>query len=449
MQPETILISKIINGGFGLGHAPSGQVVLVRHVLPGETVLVTALEKKKNHLLARLDEVLTPHRQRRPPPCPYAGQCGGCDFQHGDYALQLQLKKAVVAELLLRGGPTLAAAAEALADPLGAPQELHYRQRLRLRVDGRVRLGFTRFQSHEVVPVAACLLGGALHNRVLSALATLPAARTLCQLAEEVEILENPDRGQAVVVLRLRRKPRPADISAARAVCGAVADIASVFLHGSGFALQGPYGAAASADGLVDGRTLAHSYAPSATLPRGLSLGWEVGGFCQVNLRQNLSLIDTVLDFCQPWQGMSLLDLYCGMGNFSLPLAMRGARVHGIEGQAAAIRSASANAMRAGLTETRFEQSPIHQACDRLVTEGRRFDCIVIDPPRQGAPELAPRLAELTAGRLVYISCDPATLCRDLQQLVAAGFAIRRLQPVDMFPQTHHIETVVLLEKAS
>jgi 23S rRNA (uracil1939-C5)-methyltransferase len=135
------------------------------------------------------------------------------------------------------------------------------------------------------------------------------------------------------------------------------------------------------------------------------------------------------------------------MGNFAIPLALQGAVVLGMEGQGSAIRSAENNAARAGCATASFRQSPIHDGCRELSASTARFDCVVIDPPRQGAAELAGHLATLCRRRLVYISCDPATLCRDLAELVSHGFAIKKIQPIDMFPQTHHIENVVLLEK--
>ena len=217
-----------------------------------------------------------------------------------------------------------------------------------------------------------------------------------------------------------------------------------VFFAGEQYSLMGPYG---DAEGTVAGNVLGIHYPAVAGLPEDLELHWEAGGFCQVNLGQNRALIETVLDFCQVEKGRSVLDLYCGMGNFAIPLALLGAEVLGIEGQGSAIRMAKNNAARAGLAHARFQQSPIHTACSELLARGARFDCVVIDPPRQGAPDLAGQLAALTGERLVYISCDPATLCRDLADLIEHGFSIRKIQPIDMFPQTHHIETVVLLEK--
>jgi 23S rRNA (uracil1939-C5)-methyltransferase len=445
MTQETVNITKLVNGGYGFAHLGDGQVVLLRHVLPGETVIVTIEEKKKNYLLGKVRQIVAAHPARRSPPCPYAGDCGGCDLQHCRYDCQRNFKKEIIVDLFRRGHrPELRRAANLIGEPAAAPEEFGYRQRIRLQVSDRGVPGFHRFKSHALIPVKACLLAGATLNQTLTALSSHPDGCRLTALSSEVELQENPRTGQVVAIFRLARKPRPADILAAERFGRENRTVERVFLAGELFSLMGPYGL--KEGGKSDNRLSIH-YPAITGLAKGLELSWEAGSFCQVNLQQNRLLIETVVDFCHGGNSDQLLDLYCGMGNFSIPLAMRGHTVLGIEGQGSAIRGATINAALAGLGNVRFRKSPIHQACAELAAEGARFACVVIDPPRQGAPGLAAHLAALTGDRLVYISCDPATLCRDLGDLVDHGFSIRKIQPVDMFPQTHHIETVVLLSK--
>jgi 23S rRNA (uracil1939-C5)-methyltransferase len=159
-------------------------------------------------------------------------------------------------------------------------------------------------------------------------------------------------------------------------------------------------------------------------------------------------MIEKVLEFGEIAPGDSVLDLFCGMGNFSIPFALQGATVAGYEGQGAAIRAAIRNSYENGVEDkTSFSKKPVHQACEELVAAGRTFDCTIIDPPRQGGPQLADQLYKLTKKKLIYVSCDPATLIRDLNDLTTKGFAIEQIQPIDMFPQTHHIETIVQLKR--
>jgi 23S rRNA (uracil1939-C5)-methyltransferase len=226
-------------------------------------------------------------------------------------------------------------------------------------------------------------------------------------------------------------------------LCLQINELEAVYVKGVDFPLQGPFGSEEN----PEGRLLETSYSLPRHPKENLRFTWEAGSFCQVNLEQNSHLIRTVLDLAKVAKDETVLDLYCGMGNFSIPLGMLCKQVTGIEGQGSAIRSAKRNAQINGVTNTGFYKSPVHRECSKLTSEGIQFDCVIIDPPRQGAPDLGKELAALATKRIVYISCDPATLSRDLSGLVSRGFTISVIQPVDMFPQTHHIETVVLLEK--
>lgn len=445
MRNTPLVIEKIVNGGYGLGRIEDGRVILVHHTLPRETVRWKELQSHKGYSEATVTEILEASPQRLVPPCPHYGACGGCNLQHCSYAEQLRIKKGILVDLLHRNPNTaLRQAVTLIADPLPSPLPLGYRQRLRLQIDENIRPGFHRFHSHACVPLTSCLLARDELNQAFQQLTGHPALRQLLAITTEMELLLNPITARVIAVHHLSRRPRPADLKVAQTIVADLFNFEEITLCGQGFL---PIHTSAHPEKEAPG-TL------SLTLPAfpghtggPITLTWETGGFSQVNLEQNVRLIQTVLDFCQPGPQTSVLELFCGMGNFSIPLAQSAASLLGIEGQGASIRSARDNSTRAGLTNTCFEKSPIDQRCLSLCEEGRSFDCVVIDPPRQGAPGLASQLAALSRQRLVYISCDPATLCRDLGELINAGFILRQLQPVDMFPQTHHIETVALLEK--
>ncbi len=448
MTSETIDIEKIINGGYGFAHLSTGQVILVRHVLPNENVIITTEEVKKNHLFGKVRQILKEHPGRVVPPCKYYGQCGGCDLQHGDYDTQLSIKKSIVEDLLVRQSrEAVRSAVQLMATPLPSPFAFAYRQRIRLQIGDRGVVGFNRFHSHDIIPIDLCLLAGESINRSLTTLQDCQDGRRLCELSKEVELQLNPRTGKTVCIFHFSRKIRPADMESAKRLCRDVDELERIFFIGADFPITGPYYDDRESDGETTGNCLNVHYPAASGINRHLDFSWEAGGFCQVNLAQNRRIIETVLEFCQIEKTEKVLDLYCGMGNFSIPLAIGAKAVLGIEGQASAIRSARMNAAKAGLDNTRFLKSSAHEACIELAEKGEQFDCVLIDPPRQGAPGLAGHLAKITRKHLVYISCDPATLCRDLADLTDEGFAIGRIQPVDMFPQTHHIETVVLLEK--
>lgn len=448
MRFEEINISKIINGGYGFARFSTGQVILVRHVLPEETVIITTEETKKNYLFGKVHQILKENPARILPPCKYYGQCGGCNLQHCDYDTQLTVKRGIVEDLLRRQGhEAVAESVNLLATPIPSPLTFNYRQRIRLQVGDRGTVGFNRFRSHEIIPIEKCLLAGESINTTLVALQDHNDGIKLCGLSTEVELQLNPESGKTVCIFHFNRKVRPADINSAKRFCNDTVELERIFFIGTDFPITGPYFADRQDDNTYTDNTLAVHYPAITETNRPIDLSWEAGGFCQVNLDQNRKLIETVLEFTQIEKTETVLDLYCGMGNFSIPFAMEAKEVFGIEGQGAAIRSAKNNAANCGLTNTRFLKSSVHDACIELAKKEAHFDCVLIDPPRQGAPGLASQLAKITSKRLVYISCDPATLCRDLADLSEQGFTICKLQPFDMFPQTHHIETVVLLEK--
>lgn len=448
MTLETVHITKIVNGGYGFARLFTGQVALVRHVLPNEKVIISIEEAKKNYLFGKVRQFLQEHQARRIPPCTYYGQCGGCDLQHCDYETQLNIKHGIIEDLLSRQNKkAVSESIVHLTAPISSSSEFGYRQRVRLQVGNRGFVGFHRYHSHDIIPIGTCLLAGDSINKTLTALREHEDGRKLCELSSEVELQLNPQTGQTVCIFHFARKVRPADANAARQFCRDVREVERIFFIGTDFPISVPYFENEDKNNEKMDNSFTVHYPNVNTVDRSFDLSWEAGGFCQVNLIQNRKLIEIVLEFCNVSQTETVLDLYCGMGNFCIPLAMAAKEVFGIEGQGSAIRSAKTNAANAGLTNTRFLKSPVHNACLKLAEEDHHFDCVVIDPPRQGAPELASQLAKITTKRLVYISCDPATLCRDLADLVNEGFTIRKIQPIDMFPQTHHIETVVLLEK--
>jgi 23S rRNA (uracil1939-C5)-methyltransferase len=445
MKPETITIKKIVNNGFGLGHLANGRAILLRQVLPGEKVLVIARKLQKDTLFSTQLQILTAHPQRKSAPCPYYENCGGCDLQHTQYHHQLTIKRDIIIDLLNRHGlPELVSVGKVVTPVLPSPAEFHYRQRIRLHFDDDSLPCFRHYQSHRLVQIDACMLAVPQLNTALAAVCRHSAGRQLRQLSSGMELQFNPATGKTIVLLDMNQKPRPKAFQAASAFLDETEIIEQVYFRGEGFALTRAGRPTTTGEENSD---MAIHYARTESRPP-ISFLWEPGSFCQVNLSQNSRLIDLLLQTAEVKTHETVLDLYCGMGNFGLPLARNARSVLGYEGQAAAIRSAKKNAQIAAISNARFAKQPIHAACEALVTDHKQFDLVVVDPPRQGIPGLYPQLAKLCRDRLLYVSCDPATLVRDLGQLIAHGFRVHSVQPVDMFPQTHHVETVVLLSRA-
>ncbi len=443
---HTITIDKVVTGGHGLARLASGLVVMVPFVLPGETVAVTLDKQKKGFAEATLLEVLEPSPQRVEPVCRHFRSCGGCHLQHGDYPSQLAIKAAILRDLLSRYREWSTLEIDSICQPvLASPAPFHYRQRIRLQVDDSGRLGFFERRSHAVVEIASCPLAVAELNQVLSELRALAAFGDLMRQAVAVELLLSPSVGQVVVIVHLRRKPRAADQQAARAVSAGIGLVQSVWLSGEGFATSGPYGAA-EGEGVDPGAIT--FVLPEDVGGRHLVLRFEAGGFCQVNLAQNERLVRQLLDWAEIGESDKVLDLFCGMGNFSLPMALIARQVVGTDLQRSSIRGAQANAVSNQLDNCLFRRADAVAAVHEFRKAREQFDLILLDPPRSGCREIIPLLPDLGPEKIIYISCDPATLVRDLSQLHGLGYELRQIRGVDMFPQTCHLETIALLVRA-
>ncbi|HIJ77801.1 MAG: 23S rRNA (uracil(1939)-C(5))-methyltransferase RlmD [Desulfobulbaceae bacterium] len=440
-------IEKVIKGGSGLAHDAEGQVVMVADVLPGEKIVAEPLRSRKNYIEARLIEVLQPSASRRLPGCAYNQTCGGCGLQHASYQEQVAIKNGILQELMLRG--------KVLEDneiknifgpPLVSPRPIHYRQRLRLQVE-EGQLGFFQQGSHKLVAVKQCLLAREELNTVLEAFIQSEQLASLRENSTAVEFVLNPASAKVIIILHFTRKPRPADKKAAMNFCRRCQPVDFILFHAENQA-AGP---------LLTEKEEINSIAehkitlplPAEVLGRPLNLAFEPGGFCQVNLEQNINCIELMLNWAGDLAGKRVLDLFCGMGNFSIPLALGAESVIGMDLQRSSIRSAVHNAAEAGLDNCRFEKEAAVKAAQKLISHQEKFDLILLDPPRAGCIELIPYLHQLGARQLIYISCDPATLVRDLAELKKVGFNLDEARMVDMFPQTPHLESMVNLRKGA
>ncbi len=441
---HTLVIDKLVPGGLGLGRLPQGMVVLVQHVLPGEEVIVREVSRKKDYVTATLEKIITPSPDRIEPPCPVYGRCGGCDLQHAAPAAQLLQKKAILADSLQRApGDIFFDAAPFIETPVASPRQFGYRQRIRLQVDSRRNFGFFQPGSHVVEPVSRCLLAKDELNGVLEQLHSADIFQDLLQHCPAFELLFDPAGADTFLLLHFKRKPRPSDCLLCAELQQKTSGLARILLQTEGYGLYDPI----AQTFLPSPPVLSCTLAPAALADK-LSLTWEAGGFCQVNLEQNSSMVDIVLEMVAAGLHNRVLDLYCGYGNFSLPVAKLGAEVLGIDLQNSAIRSAKRNTLQNNIANCEFAKKEVPAAVKSLIEEGRIFDTIILDPPRQGAPETVALLPKLGAERIIYISCSPTTLARDITALLPAGYRLSRLVPVDMFPQTHHLESIALLRRS-
>lgn len=418
-------IETLTFGGRGLARH-DGKAVFVPHVVPGDRVRCRIVRDRSQYVEAEVCELLEPSPARRTPPCPVAGVCGGCDWQQLPYGEQARWKERLFHEHLLRSG---VATAEVLRPIVPAPDEWCYRNRLqfkcRLTRTGFVT-GFYRTASHFVVDTPRCLLAAPsiqeAYAFLRSELPRAPRAEALPQVD-----ISCSDDGRAAALFHL--------------LPDAVAEmrpwLAEVAARG-GFAAALQYGRketiepVAGQGGLV---TIVDNP------PLDLHVG--AGGFAQVNAAQNRRMVEAVVAAAGLTQRERVLDLFCGVGNFSLPLARRAGFIVGVECYPPAIADAMANAARHGLDNLSFHAEPAEGAALRYGS----FDLVLLDPPRTGAYQVMRDLLAARPQRIVYVSCDPATLARDLRPLVHNGYRLASAQPFDFFPQTWHIESLSVLER--
>lgn len=434
-----LIIDKLIYGGDGLGRLPAdehgkGKAVFVPFVLAGERVEAALTEQKPGFARARLEKVLQASPHRVQPGCPYFGQCGGCHYQHASYDHQLQIKSEILRETFLRG-----AKLELPEIQVHRSQPWNYRNRTRLQVrqEPEFALGYYRFGSHELLPVEQCPISSPLINRAIALLWQMGRADKVWQPVMEVEFFADADDCKLLVEFTVpdgywKTRSQPDVLEFVTELRAGMPEIAGVAVFkqlrdGSLVREQVP-------DNLRD------TFGADALTYSAAGCHYQVsaGSFFQTNR----FLVDEMVSLVTGGRtGETALDLYAGTGLFTLPLSQNFKGLAAVEAAPFSFHDLQAN-------------SPRYVNANRATTErflanlpaSARPSYVVVDPPRAGLGEkVARKLAELAAPHLTYVSCDPATLARDLRLL--SGYRIEQVHLVDLFPQTFHIETVLHLAR--
>jgi 23S rRNA (uracil1939-C5)-methyltransferase len=428
-------IDALAAGGEGVGRS-AGRTVFVPFTAPGDRV-VAQVPDAGDVVHGELVELRRAGAARRVPVCPHFGpdgdRCGGCEWLHADEPVQLEAKAAAVREALRKIG-RIDAAACGWRPPVASPLPLRYRSRARFHLDRREgRLVYFRRRSHQPVPVADChLLTEGLEGLRRALGPALVAARLPAgQVA--LEWSDHQARGAAHLILAA--PPGKEQRSRGEALLRAVPSLAGLVLSAEGAPPM-----------LVGAPVLRHLRAPGRPAAGLASSRPDI--FQQANRGANALLVEAALELLRP-DGERVLELFCGSGNFTGPLATRAAAVAAVELQGPALELAGADLVG---TRTRFYAGDALKLALALARErvegGAGFTRALLDPPRQGAKGIGPALAALGIGRAVYVSCDSATLARDLRGCLEAGYRVEAVQAFDLFPQTHHVETLALLTAA-
>jgi len=433
VEPVGVEISDLSHDGRGVGRLDD-KVVFVHGALPGERVSARITGRNRRFDEAIALAVDTPSHERSEPGCPWFGYCGGCALQHLDSAAQLAWKQQRLKENLRRIGGVEPGQwmAPIHADPW------HYRRRARLSArnvpgKGRVLVGFREIGGRYVADIEACRV---LHPAFAERLMDLSALIGALSIPDRVPQIECAAGDETAAIVMRHLEPMTAGDEKALVEWSDATGIA-VWLQPAG----------PDSVHLLWPRRHQLSYRLDGF---GLTLEFHPQQFIQVNAAVNRQLTHTAVELMDPGPADRILDLFCGLGNFSLPLATRAGQVLGAELDPGLVRSGTRNAAANAIDNARFVVADLMQSGQTLGWMRDGFDGVLIDPPRSGAAEILPLVAATGASTVVYVSCDPATLARDAGTLTTGyGYRLEKAGIADMFPHTAHVESLALFRKAA
>ena len=435
-------IDSLGSEGQGVGRY-EGMAVFVPFALPNELVKVHIIKVAKNYAVGKLIKVIEPSKVRREPRCSSFTRCGGCNLMHMDYAAQLEYKRGLVENAFARIAKIEGVHVE---NTIGMDEPYHYRNKAAFpfaMVDGRMCFGFFAPRSHRLIPIDGCFIEQEPLYNVASAVHCWAEENDIQPYDEEtgsgtirhvVSRITTSGDIMAVIVTKGRPKKLNKLVDMLKERCEG---IKSIILNRNDEDTNVIFGR--SYETLWGEDTLTENLC-------GFEFSVSAASFLQVNPVQTECLYAQVEAFLPEKDGFEAIDVYCGTGTISMILSKRAKHVTGIENIKPAVEDAARNAERNGAGNAYFICADAAEALPELIEKGTRPDVIVIDPPRKGCDKAVLNAIICSAvQRVIYVSCDPATLARDVRILVDGGYSIQKVQPIDMFPQTAHVETVCLL----
>ena len=449
-QLLTLRIERLSNDGSGVAHSSEGEAVFVPGTAPGDEAQVRIVKDCGRYAFGILDKLLTPSPDRIPVDCAVAGPCGGCSLRHLDYAAELRAKQESVADAFRRIGgldvPVL--------DALPSPEVDRYRNKVQFPVgrdkDGAPCIGFYAGRTHRIVPCPDCKLQPGVLNDIGNTLCAFFAAHGIQPYDEErgkglvrhIFLRRGAHSGQIMVCLVCTRPKLPHSDELVALLREKFRDIATILINVN-----------AKKTNVILGEGSVTLYGPGCIEDTLCGVPVRLGplSFYQVNTLAAERLYGVAAEYAQLEPDDVLLDLYCGMGTIGLSMAGHCRELIGVEIIPEAIDSAKANAARMGdavAAKSRFFCADAGEAAARLAAEGLRPDVIMLDPPRKGCDETTlSAVVQMSPRRVVYVSCNPSTAARDAAWLGRHGYRAEKVQPVDLFPRTKHVEAVLLLTK--
>ena len=425
-------INDLLHDGRGVGRI-NGKAFFVEGALPGEDVEFRVTNEKRNFAEARLTKVLSASQYRTEPECRYFSKCGGCSLHHLQHSEQIEFKK----QQLLNSAQRVGLEPENTLDSLVGPQ-WNYRRRARLAVqrarDGQFLVGFHNPGSNRIEPIASCMVLDKSLDALLMALPSILNALGADIKIFEIELVA-ADNALAVAV-EASRSLFDAELTSVVKALNVVAEMTTQLWWK--VSKNGRFSRVDDGeDGLYFG------------VKDDIKLSFEPGQFIQVNDSINRSMIEQMLALVSVENTGVAIDLFCGSGNLSLPLAKQFNQVIGVEGLASLVVAANGNARSNAIDNTQFVVADLNDAASlkKVSKIASSIDLIVLDPPRNGAAAIMPWVAKSGTKQIIYISCHSSTMVRDADFLIRAGYKLKNLGVMDMFPHTAHVESMALFEK--
>ncbi|WP_195539124.1 23S rRNA (uracil(1939)-C(5))-methyltransferase RlmD [Eubacterium maltosivorans] len=437
----TMVLEDITHSGEGVGRIDN-MIVFVDGGVPGDTVEIEITAIKKTYMTGKILKLIAPSGTRQEPPCPYFGRCGGCQLLQVQYDAQLAIKHKIVTDALERIGGIKDVPVNAV---IGMEVPYRYRNKAQFKISGK-GVGFFAKRSHQIVPIEDCLTQPESCVQVIETFNAL--LKDGCfELYDEQQhtgflrgiVQRTNEQGENMIVIVGNGKKLKHKNKILQAITERIPDVRSIYLNVNttrGNAVLGRKNHLLLGTPQIEERI------------GDLSFLISPNSFFQVNTRQTKVLYDLVKRMAALTGTETLFDLYCGTGTIGLYLAREAAQVYGIEIVENAVLDAQENAERNQIENIRFIQGKSETEAPKLTEEGVHPDVIVLDPPRKGCdPALLEMIKNLAVPKVVYVSCNPSTLARDLKILHEYGYQVQEVQPVDLFPGTGHVETVVLMSR--
>ncbi len=438
LPPQEMLVTRLSHEGRGIATHEDGKVVFVDFALPGERVTVNITEQQRKYDEAEVLEVHEASADRVMPACPHFGVCGGCSLQHMDRAAQIRFKQSVLAEHLQHFGGLQP---EQWLPPL-VDDNVAYRRKARLGVryvikKEKLLVGFRERKAGYLAEMSECHV---LDERIGHSITALRDMITTLDGRDHLPQIEvaagDPTQNDPQLALIFRHLQVLSDRDR---------DIIRDFCQQRGWHC---YLQPAGYDSVhriwpEDGDNRLYYHLPAFDL----RLAFHPNDFTQVNAAINTRMVSLALKLLEPQATERVLDLFCGLGNFTLPLATCAAEVVGVEGSQEMVERGAENARANGLSNVSFYAHDLTQDVSGLPWAQAGFDKVLIDPPRSGALEVLPHVIKLAPTRIVYVSCNPATLARDAGELAQAGYVLTQAGVMDMFTHTTHVESIAVFER--